>query len=150
MPWYMTQYPPIPTMPNSDGATVIGYFGTYLHARHRAEAESFVLARNIGEQIIGPSGAKTRPEPALSDLLRKRRLTPRDKLHVMHAATFLAYLVMQSLATPPHEVVGDEGFLHHVVHTMLYGTPTREHVIATVRYFERRVPGYLNTKRDGV
>jgi hypothetical protein len=152
MPWFLTQYPPIPTQPNSDGETVIGYFGTHIWARHMEEAKAFALARNIGEIIIGRSytSPKSRPHPLPSEMLRKRRLTPRQRIEVLHAVSFLAYLCVQSLGTPAHETVGDEGFVHETIHSLLSGTPQRAQMIATLEHYENRVPGYRPTRRAGV
>lgn len=142
MPWYMTQYPPVPTMPNGPDLP-IEYFGTYIYAHKLDAAKSFARMRNIGEIVLGVSGEKRRPEPTVTDLMRRRRMTPRQRLEVVHAATFLGYLAMQSLGTPAHEVIGDEGFIHEVIHALLNGRPKRATVLTTLAHFEQRVPGYL-------
>jgi hypothetical protein len=152
MPWYMTQYPPLPTQshPPNDKTegVVIGFYGSCVWARKRREAEDMIVARNIGEAIVFVLGTKKRPEPTASEMFRKRTMTKRQALQAIHGVTFLAYLAMRSLATPPQDVVGDTGFLHEALHSLLSGEPRRAELIATLQFYERRVPGYLNMRRQ--
>ncbi len=146
--WYICHYPARPEHyfnwnATQDGDDLVGSYSSFILANSEKHARALAKQRNIGEHVDGVLGArKSRPYPLASELLAKRRLTPSGKIDVLHATTFLSYLLMQSHSAPPCDILGDEGLLHQVIHTIAFGSPKRTDMVAVLRYFEKMVPGY--------
>lgn len=148
MRWYHCHYPPRPEHANprvdkrDEG---IGSYSSFIRANSVKNARILARRRNIGEIVDGRWGttkSKT-PYPLTSKMLLKSRLSKSQALDVIHSATFLSYLLMQSHSAPACDIVGDEGLLHQVIHSLCFGSPSRKDMAATLKYFEGRVPGYL-------
>lgn len=143
MPWYMCVYPAWPHMPTDPG-NMVGDYSSFIRAKNLKQAEKLAAQRGLGERVIckwSPDGRKA-PYPLPSDLLRKRSLSPKQRMDIIHGTCFLSYLLMQSAKAPPSGILGDEGLLHQVIHSMSFGRPSRKQLIETMIYFERQVPGY--------
>lgn len=146
--WYITSYPAFPGHKGAvdpdvpENGAVVGLYGSYIWARSLPDAKRKAKARGIGERVYGVIGRAMPYEP-VSAQLRRKCLTPKRRLAIIHGATFLAYLASRGLKLRPWQVLGDNGFLHELVHCMAHGEPGRKETIAMVADIERRVPGYL-------
>lgn len=143
MTWFLCVYPPHPHMP-VDIQDNIGDYSSFICASDLKAENRLARNRNIGEKVIcqwQPEGRKA-PYPKPSELMAKRSLTTRQRMDVIHGTCFLSYLLMQSMKTSPAAVVGDEGILHQVIHSMSFGRPSRKELIDTLRHYEQLVPGY--------
>lgn len=148
MPWYMTKYPAWPDQPKAGKDELVGYYSSFVFARGMDEAKRIVKARNIGEVIEGLWGGRVgkprlkNPHERPSDQLRRRKLTPRQRIDVIHNVCFLSYILQRSTGAPAQAILGDEGLLHQTVHCLQHGNPPRRALIDSLRHFERLVPGY--------
>ena len=150
MPWYATHYDPALGKPVAEpGYPQAGEYGSFVWARSRFEAESRCKRRGIGETLQRGTHQKKalpRPEPRASDLLRPRKMTPRQRIQAIHAATFVLGIWATANARPPWDVLGDEGVLHQIIHGLGLGIVRRSDLIDRMRVVEREIPGYLSTR----
>lgn len=149
MPWYLTHYN---ATRGKDvvkpGEPHVGEYGTYVWARNQKQAETICAQRGLGERVAQRWQARAlpRPEPRPSDLLRKRRMSARERLQVLHAATFTIGLWATARCQHPWDVLGDEGVLHSLLHAItLRGVPHKP-MIERLRVMEREIPGYLSAR----
>lgn len=146
MPWFLTHYAGAPgARVARPGMDSIGEYGSFVWARTWREAETLCLRRGIGEHVVGRSGRRAahRPEPRPSDLLRKRRLGPAERLGVVHAVCFLAGIWATSRNLPAWAVTADQAVLHDTIHCLSLGRPTRAEMIERLRVVEAETPGFL-------
>jgi hypothetical protein len=147
MPWYATHYDAVMGRAVKEaGRPQGGDYTSFVWARNKYAAGLICHRRGIGESVFGPSGKKAlpRPERRLSDMLRKRKLSPRDRIGIIHAAAFLSGIWATANNRPAWDVLGDEGILHTIIHSLANGSPTRARVIDRVRAMEQQIPGYLS------
>lgn len=122
----------------------IGDYSSFIRAPDRRAADRLARNRGIGEKVICEWAPEGRKAPYLkpSELMAKRALTARQRLELIHGVTWLSYILMQSMKTPPSIVLGDEGIVHQVIHCMISGRPLRSSLVATLQHFEQLAPGY--------
>lgn len=90
MPWYATHYSAdfLGSPVRQPGRPTQGEFGTVIWARNTHDAEVICHQRGLGERVYSVSRKRAlpRPEPRPSDLLRKRKMTPKQRVDAIHAA----------------------------------------------------------------
>jgi hypothetical protein len=148
MAWYLTRYRAWhPDSPPPVKGRWVGHYSMFIWARSMPDAWRKAKARNIGERVECVWQRKgVRPYELPSVLLTRRRLTPRQRIDVIHAVIFLAYLVGRSQKAQLPELIGDEGLVHMTAHCLAFGWPTRKKLAPHIRRYERRVPGYLGPR----
>lgn len=146
MKWFIAEYRAWPRGFVVDSP--ISTYTSFILARDLAHAKRLAKARNIGETLLGEGLRYSRskaPYRPPSVLLRKRRLTQALRLDVIHATCFLSFLLMRVKGVKGagvHAILGDEGIMHQVIHTLSFGFPRRKAVITALEGCERMVPGY--------
>lgn len=141
MAWFLCNYPAWPKEPSLKAP--IGNYSSFIWARNLQEAKRLAKRRRIGERVMWERGNRGQPYIPPSKQMRKRHLTPKQRLNVIHAVCFLSYLASRAMKMGPEDTMGDEGFLHQTVHSLSIGFPRRRQMIAYLEEIERRVPGYL-------
>jgi hypothetical protein len=155
MAWYLTAYRAMGTPPKRPPRRSVGAYGSYIWANSHRQARARARRRGIGEWLDLNAAGRPRtlngrrpPYMLPSEMLRKRwSWTPKRRLELIHATTFLAFLLSNCrrgrTRLQHHQMLlGDEGLLHQVAHCMSLGTPRRRDLARTVANFERLVPGY--------
>jgi hypothetical protein len=148
MSWFICHYPPRPSftaMRNPGDDDLVGDYASFIWANSEKHAAVLARRRNIGEVVDGKWGSRrSKPYRLPSELLLGRRIDKKKALDAVHSTAFLCYLLMQSHEdVPPCDIVGDEGLLHQVIHSLSLGWPRRKDMAATLKYFELGVPGYV-------
>jgi hypothetical protein len=148
MRWYICHYPANPNFArqrtSKDGDDLVGSYSSFIWANSFRHARVLAKRRNIGEVVDGQwGGARSEPYPAASKMMAQKPMRASAHAHVIHAVSFLCYLLAQSCGMEPHETIGDDGLLHCVIHSLIFNEPTRKDMAATLRFFERKVPGYV-------
>lgn len=147
MPWYATHYDAALGKPVArPGFPQVGEYGSFVWAASPSAATAYCKRRGIGESITRreQKRALPRPEPRVSDLLRRRRMTPRQKIQTVHAAAFVLGIWATANSRPAWDVLGDEGPLHQILHGLAWGGAKRRDLIERMRVIEREIPGYLS------
>lgn len=136
MPWYGTMY----TDPLSGRR-----YGSSVWAPSRRTALKRCVERRLGEKLDGPIWADSRaPYPRPSTMMRQRgRLTIATRMRIVHATTFLCYLLHCSHQTAAYQTLGDDGVLHSLIHSLSLGYPHRAKMVRRLRLLEEMVPGYV-------
>jgi len=154
MAWFLTEYRAWPDEALNDKSP-IGAYSSFIWASSLRQARRLAKRRRIGERVMGQSLGrslgKRRPYSPPSIMLRKRRLTNRQKLDVVHGAVFLMFLLarQESMgAMGVAAILGDEGLLHSLVHSLTTGWPRRKAVTRMMEDAERMVPGYWPHKKQ--
>lgn len=148
MAWFLCAYRPWPKQwPNIKSP--VGSYASFIWAKDLAAAKKIAAKRRIGERIILERGNRGRPFTPPSVQLRKRRLTPEQKLDVIHGAIFLAFLFQRTKKATAHNTLGDEGGLHLLVHHFTTGWPRKRRIVRILEIYERAVPGYWPQPKRG-
>jgi hypothetical protein len=156
--WYLTRYAaepgrrarPFSKAKHADERSWVSFYSSYIWATSWTNAERKARLRGIGEIVEGESCRRGNPERRPSELLAKRRLTLRDRLAIIHGATFVTFLLMncrrsRTMLDRSKMLVGDQGLLHQLVHCLSFGRPRRRKMIAMLDSFERKIPGFVRT-----
>ncbi len=143
MPWFMCEYSAYPKDKVRQRAE-IGNYSSFIWANDRAHADALAAKRRLGEKVLcrwNKRGRNVPYEPP-STMLMKRRLTPTQRIGVIHGVCFLGYILLRSYRAPVEGVLGDMWILHQVIHGMQFGFPPRKKLAEMVRHYERMAPGY--------
>lgn len=140
MPWFVTAY-------NADGSTVanpegslVGSYGSHLHARSFREARKIARLRNLNETVIGQKPLNLCPYRPPSEWLKKRRPNPTD---VFHSLCWMGHLALKSGVATVDEILGDQGLIHEYAHMRSGIAGRRNKLIEMAQNIERRIPGFL-------
>lgn len=126
-------------------------YGSFVCASSIFEAETLCIRRNLGERL-SHYGGQTIHRPR-GNIPPSMMLDAAPPMECVHAAVFLCYIALQSGVSKVHEILGDDGVLHALVHyyhlkTIMPGWTTKEYMIEKLRQLEAKVPGYLPPQQN--